>query len=131
MSERIDVQLVAPVFRNRATLEELTARVHASLDGAGLPSHELLLVDDGCPEDSATLLAQLAARDSRVAALGLRRNVGQYLAVMIGLDHSRGRRTVVLDADLQDPPETVPVLLRQFPVTGENKHTSLPKTHKP
>lgn len=110
-SHELEVQLVAPVYRNRATLEELVARVHASLDGVGLPSHELLLVDDACPEGSASLVAVLAAQDPRVAALCLRRNVGQYRAVMVGLNHSRGWRTVVLDADMQDPPETIPLLL--------------------
>ncbi len=110
-SPAVDVQLVAPVFRNRATLEELALRVHASLDGAGHTSHELLLVDDACPEGSGSVIEELAERDPRVSGLRLRRNVGQYRAVMIGLAHGGGRRTVILDADLQDPPESLPRLL--------------------
>jgi glycosyltransferase involved in cell wall biosynthesis len=71
----------------------------------------MIFVDDACPEGSASLLAELARADPRVRVLSLPRNQGQQRAVWSGLHVVRGRVIVVMDADLQDPPEAVPRLL--------------------
>jgi glycosyltransferase involved in cell wall biosynthesis len=102
------VSVVVPVYRNAATLEALCARL-----AAGLPAgHEILLVDDGCPAGSAAVIARLAGDRIR----GLRHDVnrGQNAAVLTGLAAARGEEIVVLDADLQDPPEAVPQLLEEL-----------------
>lgn len=109
MAERT-VSVVAPVYRNEPTLAELHRRVAAAVEGAGARL-DLVLVCDASPDGSPALIEALATRDARVQALLLARNVGQQRAVVEGLRRARGEAVVVLDADLQDPPEAIPALL--------------------
>lgn len=106
-----DLSIVVPVHRNAATLRELHARLsHAARRSSA--DYELIFVDDACPEHSLTVLRDLAARDAHVAVLALAHNVGQNTAVLAGLELARGAIAVVLDADLQDPPEAIPRLVQ-------------------
>jgi glycosyltransferase involved in cell wall biosynthesis len=96
------------VYRNAATLREL----HRRLEGAlGPRLHELVLVDDGCPDGSRAAMVELAEEDPRVRPVVLGRNVGQHAATLAGLRQATGSWVVVMDADLQDPPEAVPALI--------------------
>ncbi len=104
------MSVVLPVYRNRATLPELHRRLSTALAGASLP-YELIFVDDACPEGSGAAISGLAARDPRVRGIFLSRNVGQQRAAWLGLSAARGAWAVVMDADLQDPPEAIPALL--------------------
>ena len=108
--DRPEISIVIPVYRNAETLEPLSRRLHETLAAGGF-SHELLFVDDGCPEGSAAILRKLAAERREVRAIRLERNVGQHAAVLIGLAHARGDWCVTMDADLQDRPEAVTGLL--------------------
>ena len=108
--DRVEVSVVLPVHRNRATLDELHRRLSTALAGASL-LYELIFVDDACPEGSGAAIAELAARDLRVRGISLSRNVGQQRAAWLGLSAARGAWAVVMDADLQDPPEAIPTLL--------------------
>jgi glycosyltransferase involved in cell wall biosynthesis len=105
-----ELSVVVPVYRNADTLGGLHRRLRAVLEP--LAPYEILFVDDGCPEGSRAVLQGLAGTDPRVAALVLDRNVGQQRAILAGLAHARGEWVVVMDADLQDPPEAIPDLLR-------------------
>jgi glycosyltransferase involved in cell wall biosynthesis len=105
------VSVIVPVYRNRATLRELHRRVSAVLEGAGR-TFEILFVNDDCPAGSLEVLRELTAGDARVAVLSLASNVGQHQAVVTALSEARGEWVVVMDADLQDPPEALPELLR-------------------
>lgn len=109
--DRLEVSVVLPVYRNRDTLEELHRRLSATLAGESWP-YELIFVDDACPEGSGAAIAVLAARDPRVRGISISENVGQQRAAWLGLSAARGDWAVVMDADLQDPPEAIPVLLR-------------------
>jgi glycosyltransferase involved in cell wall biosynthesis len=102
------VSVVAPVYNEEATVEEFYARVCAALEG--LP-FELVLVDDGSSDDSAAMLERLAESDPRVRVVYLSRNFGHQTALTAGLDHARGDAVVMLDADLQDPPELIATML--------------------
>src|SRR5205814_350062 len=104
------VSVVVPVYRNTETLEELHRRLDAALGAAGV-DFELVFVEDACPAGSLAVLRRLEAADPRVGVLALPRNVGQHAAVLRGLARARGRAVVVMDADLQDPPDAVPALL--------------------
>lgn len=104
------ISVVVPVYRNRKTLRDLYRRLCRVLDSQMRP-YELLFVDDACPEASLEVLEALAGSDPRVGVLALARNVGQQRAVLAGLRYARGRCAVVMDADLQDPPEAIPALL--------------------
>ncbi|MGA9761543.1 MAG: glycosyltransferase [Gaiellaceae bacterium] len=103
------VSVVVPVYRNTATLRELHARLGKAL--SSFENHQLVFVDDGCDEGSGAVLRELAGADPLVVVVELETNRGQHAAVLAGLAQSRGEWTVVLDADLQDPPEAIPALI--------------------
>jgi glycosyltransferase involved in cell wall biosynthesis len=107
------VTIVIPVFNERPVLPALHQRLDAVLREAGARA-ELLFVDDGSEDGSGAWLEALAADDPRVALLSLSRNFGKEAAVSAGLDHARGEAVIVIDADLQDPPELIPELLRRW-----------------
>jgi glycosyltransferase involved in cell wall biosynthesis len=95
---------VVPIHNEEQTLPELAPRLQAVLDKLD-GSAEVILVDDGSRDDSLALMHGIHARDSRFRIIELSRNFGHQLAITAGLDHARGRAVVIMDADLQDPPE--------------------------
>jgi glycosyltransferase involved in cell wall biosynthesis len=102
------VSVVAPVYNEDATIDEFYARVCAAL---GTLPFELVLVDDGSSDGTPMKLETLAANDPRVRVVYLSRNFGHQTALTAGLDHARGDAVVMLDADLQDPPEVITTML--------------------
>jgi glycosyltransferase involved in cell wall biosynthesis len=104
------VTVVLPVYRNARFLPELHRRLSAALS-ATERAYRLIFVNDASPDDSLAVLRQLAALDPHVLVLALAKNVGQNRAVMAGLEHTTTPLAVVMDADLQDPPEAIPQLL--------------------
>ncbi len=107
-----DISVVVPVYRAEACLDELYTRLTAAL--SPLTAHyELVLVEDGGGDRSWEMIRALSARDPRVVGLQLSRNFGQHYAITAGLDASVGRWVVVMDCDLQDPPEGIPALYRK------------------
>jgi glycosyltransferase involved in cell wall biosynthesis len=103
-----ELSIIVPVYGNASTLGELHRRVRSAAGGRDL---QLIRVDDASLDDSRRAISELAARDPAVEPLFLERNVGQHAAVLEGMRHVRGLWTVVMDADLQDPPEAIPALL--------------------
>jgi polyisoprenyl-phosphate glycosyltransferase len=102
--------LVIPVYNEESTIPELYRRVSAVMDGLN-DSAELILINDGSRDRTLALLRELHDRDDRVVYLSLARNFGHQIAVTAGLNYVRGQVAIVLDADLQDPPELIPDLL--------------------
>ena len=102
------LSVVAPVYNEVATVEQFYARVCSALDGL---QFEIVLVDDGSTDGSDAQLEKLAGTDPRVRVVQLSRNFGHQTALTAGLDHARGDAVVMLDADLQDPPELIPRML--------------------
>jgi len=105
------VSVVAPVFNEEGTIGEFHARVCTALEGLAF---ELVLVDDGSSDGSPLMLETLAASDSRVRVIHLSRNFGHQTALTAGLDHASGDAVVMLDADLQDPPELITTMLEHW-----------------
>jgi dolichol-phosphate mannosyltransferase len=103
----LEMSVVVPVFGCRDCLFELHRRVCAAIEPL-TSDFELVLVDDGSPDDAWPALRELSSRDPRIRALRLSRNFGQHAAITAGLAASRGRWVVVMDCDLQDPPEEIP-----------------------
>jgi dolichol-phosphate mannosyltransferase len=101
---RPELSVIVPMFNERDNLEPLCDRLHRVLELAGI-DFELLFVDDGSRDDSLTVARFLAVRYPRIRVLALVRNFGKEAAMLAGYDHARGRASVVLDADLQQPPE--------------------------
>jgi polyisoprenyl-phosphate glycosyltransferase len=105
----VELSVVIPVYGCAGCLEALHGRLTESLVPLG-KSYEIVLVDDRSPDGAWEQLERLAARDPAVRAIRLSRNFGQQAAVTAGLEHSRGEWTVIMDCDLQDPPELIPQL---------------------
>ena len=104
---------VIPVFDEEETLPELERRLRAVLDGLDGPA-EVILVDDGSSDRSPELLAEMSRRDPRFRTIHFTRNFGHQMAITAGLDRARGDAVVVMDGDLQDPPEIIPTFLDHF-----------------
>ena len=107
----IDISIILPVYCNSCFLGELHERVQRVLKGLNL-TYTIIFVNDASPDRSDDVLAQLACKDSRVTVVNLPTNQGQQRATMVGLRQSRSTYAIVMDADLQDPPEAIPSLLR-------------------
>ncbi|MFK7929277.1 MAG: glycosyltransferase family 2 protein [Myxococcota bacterium] len=107
------VSVVIPVFNEEPNLAELYRRIVAVLESEREP-FEIVFVDDGSTDRSRSVLLTLHKADPRVVVLALSRNFGHQLALTAGVDHARGEAIVVMDADLQDPPEVIPELLAQW-----------------
>lgn len=105
------ISVVIPVYEEEEVLPELLRRVLATLDTQGGGPHQLILVDDGSRDRTWPLIAEAAGRDARVVGIALSRNFGHQTALTAGLDAAEGDVTIVMDGDLQDPPELIPALL--------------------
>jgi glycosyltransferase involved in cell wall biosynthesis len=113
MGEPSSVSVVVPVYRNEASLDELVQRLVETLTTMGR-RFELLLIDDGSPDLSWERIKTLSAAHPEVVGLRLSRNFGQHPAIAAGLERAQGDITVLMDADLQDEPEQLPLLLSKL-----------------
>jgi dolichol-phosphate mannosyltransferase len=114
LDDTVTLTLVVPVFNeDEALLDELVRRLDAVLAALPCPA-QIVLVDDGSDEPTRRKLKALAAADRRVTLVRLARNFGHQPAVAAGLDHARGEVVVLLDGDLEDPPELIPELLARW-----------------
>jgi dolichol-phosphate mannosyltransferase len=104
---------VLPVYNEEDTLPQLYKRLIAVVETLDGPA-ELLFVDDGSSDGTHRILEDLQQRDPRVTPLRLARNFGHQFAITAGIDHARGDAIVIMDADLQDPPEVVPDLVQRW-----------------
>jgi glycosyltransferase involved in cell wall biosynthesis len=102
----VELSVIVPIYRNRFTLGLLHERLSAHLDEIS-GSHQIVFVDDACPEKSIDDLRGISERDSCVTVVALSRNVGQHRAVMTGMRHALGEVMVIMDGDLQDRPEDI------------------------
>ena len=105
--------IIAPVHNEEAVLQALYARVSAVMDSTGEP-WELVLVDDGSQDTSASFIRRLHGEDDRVRGLSFSRNFGFQAAVTAGLEMARGEAVILIDADLQDPPEVIPEMIAKW-----------------
>jgi dolichol-phosphate mannosyltransferase len=107
------LSLVIPVFNEEEALPPLLEALRPVLDGMDC-EHEIVFIDDGSRDGSRRLLEAAAAADPRVKVLGFSRNFGHQAAITAGLDFASGDAVVVMDADLQDPPELLPEMVARF-----------------
>ncbi len=98
--------VVAPIYNEAETLPHFYARVVAVMERLDEP-FELVLVNDGSHDDSIAVMRALHERDPRVRVVDFSRNFGHQVAISAGLDHARGEAVVIIDSDLQDPPEVI------------------------
>ena len=109
------LSVVAPLFNEEGNVAELVRRLRSSADGTpGISAYELIFVDDGSTDRTVELLRQHSAVDPRIVIVVLSRNFGHQLASTAGLDVARGDAIVLIDADLQDPPELIPAMVERW-----------------
>lgn len=108
--------IIAPVHNEELVLDELHRRIAEVMaqTGEGPDSWELVLVDDGSTDRSAEIIAGLNHKDPRVKGISLSRNFGFQVAVTCGLDHAQGDAVILIDADLQDPPEVILQMIEKW-----------------
>ena len=107
---QLGLSVVAPVYGCASCLEDLTERIHRAVSPLGM-QFELLLVDDGSPDGAWARIQEIASLHPWVKGIRLSRNFGQHYAISAGLMQACGKQIVVMDCDLQDRPEEIPVLL--------------------
>jgi glycosyltransferase involved in cell wall biosynthesis len=109
----LDISIVIPVYNEAESLPPLHAELDAALQATG-QSYEIIAVDDGSRDDSWQVLTQLAATDPHMVAVRLRRNFGQTAAFAAGFDAARGAIVITIDADGQNDPADIPLLLTKM-----------------
>jgi glycosyltransferase involved in cell wall biosynthesis len=107
------LSVAIPFCNEEQTLPELIARLSRVLDDLPGGPHEMVFVDDGSTDRTFEILSKAASQDFRITAVRLSRNFGHQLAITAALDHTTGDLVVVMDGDLQDPPEAIPTLLQK------------------
>lgn len=110
---RPTLTLVLPIFNEEEVIPELHARLQAFISGLGVDT-EVVFVDDGSKDASLEMLRALAEDEPRYGIVSFSRNFGHQVAITAGLDFARGEAVVVMDADLQDPPEVVTEMLDRW-----------------
>ncbi|PZX34673.1 prophage-derived bactoprenol glucosyl transferase [Cupriavidus phytorum] len=111
-SESGSLAVVVPVYNEEAVVREFHARLSATLDGIGRLRATVIYVNDGSNDHTLGILRALRQQDSRIAIVNLSRNFGKEIALSAGLDYADADAVIVIDADLQDPPELIPDFLR-------------------
>lgn len=108
------ISVLIPAYNEEAVLPQLFDRLRKLADTASDYRFEFLFVNDGSRDNTLELIKQQASHDSRVAYVDLSRNFGKEIAMIAGFDHVRGDATVIIDADLQDPPELIPQMIEYW-----------------
>ena len=114
IAERSLISLVVPVFNESEVLRTFYERASATLGNLRGFAYEIVFVDDGSHDDTYEQLTAFAAADPHVRVLKFSRNFGHQIAITAGIDYAQGDCVVVIDADLQDPPEVIPAMIDQW-----------------
>lgn len=114
MNRNALISLVIPCFDEEEVIVETHRRLTALADSQSEYAFEILYIDDGSRDDTLRILREIAIHDFRTRVLVFSRNFGHQLAVTAGIDEARGDAIVLLDADLQDPPEVIPEMLARW-----------------
>jgi polyisoprenyl-phosphate glycosyltransferase len=107
------ISIVVPIFNEQENLPELRRRLTTAME-ATKQDWEAILVDDGSRDDSARIMEGIAREDGRFKIVRLSRNFGHQPAVTAGIHHATGGCVILIDADLQDPPEVIPDMIRKW-----------------
>src|SRR5262245_32647236 len=109
--EGLELSVVVPCYNEEAVLPELMRRLEPACETSVGKAYEIVLVNDGSRDRTWSLVCELAGANPRVVGINLSRNRGHQFALSAGLTFCRGRRVLIIDADLQDPPELLPDMM--------------------
>jgi dolichol-phosphate mannosyltransferase len=112
-SQQPELSVVVPAFNEEANVETMHRRLVAALDDV-VESLEILFIDDGSSDATWSRVRELAASDGRVRGIRFARNFGHQAALTAGVDAAKGRAVVIIDGDLQDPPEVIPEMVARW-----------------
>jgi dolichol-phosphate mannosyltransferase len=107
------ISVVVPIFNEEENLPELRRRMAGALDSTG-DDWELILVNDGSRDRSIEMMRQMHREDPRIKIVNLSRNFGHQPAVTAGIHHASGDCVILIDGDLQDPPEVIPQMVAKW-----------------
>ncbi len=107
------LSLVIPVFNEQEVLKDSFARMDAAMQSTGYP-YEIVYVNDGSRDNTLSQLRELANEHKQVKVLSFSRNFGHQLAVTCGMDAAKGSALIIIDVDLQDPPELIPQMVKMW-----------------
>lgn len=105
--------IVAPVYNEEALVAEFCRRTIAAMEPLGEP-FEIVLVNDGSRDNSPKIIRELHNNDPRIKVVNFSKNFGHQIAITAGMDYARGDAVVVIDSDLQDPPEVIPEMIKKW-----------------
>jgi dolichol-phosphate mannosyltransferase len=111
--DRVVCSIIIPMYNEEEVIAETYHRLKKVMDETG-ESYELVFVNDGSRDRSASIIADLAHTDDHMRLIDFSRNFGHQIAVTAGLDYAQGQSVVIIDADLQDPPEVIPQMLEKW-----------------
>lgn len=114
-----ELSLVIPIFNEEENIPELYTRLNVVLDQNSIESAEVIFVNDGSRDRSEELIRELRAKDARIRLVNFSRNFGHQAAITAGIDMSRGRAVILMDADMQDPPQLIGEMLEKWREGGE------------
>ncbi|MDH5192999.1 MAG: glycosyltransferase family 2 protein, partial [Nitrospira sp.] len=106
------ISIVIPIFNEAENIAELLSRLALSL--GSLSDYEILLVDDGSTDHSGPLIVRYCEQDNRIKLISFSRNFGHQIAISAGMKHATGDALIVMDGDLQDPPEVLPQFIAKW-----------------
>lgn len=113
MSERILCSVVVPLYNEELVIQETYKRLKRVMDGLNEP-YELIFVNDGSRDATVRLAREICEADKNVKFIDFSRNFGHQIAITAGMDYAAGDSIVVIDADLQDPPEVIPEMIKKW-----------------
>ena len=108
------ITILVPAYNEQDVLSMLYERVSKIMDSNTNYNFEILLVNDGSKDKTLDIIKNMRLHDSRVCYLNLSRNYGKETAMIAGLDYSKGDAVIIIDADLQDPPELIPEMIKYW-----------------
>lgn len=113
MPKEIVCSVVVPVFNEEQVVLESYKRLKQVMDSTG-ESYEIIFVNDGSRDKTVFIISQICEKDKNIKLISFSRNFGHQVAITAGMNHSSGKAVVVIDADLQDPPEVIPEMLEKW-----------------
>ncbi len=110
---RPEISVIVPLYNEELVIGEMYKQLTAVMKGTGL-SYEIVMVNDGSVDRTLTMAKEICSTDKNIKLINLSRNFGHQFAITAGMDRSVGDAVVVIDADLQDPPEVIPEMIKKW-----------------